>query len=62
MILHSGIVAGGVGTSGTGVFYLGAYYRFLNQYSGPEMDVNGASTPNGASIIQWPWNEGNTQQ
>jgi len=52
----------GVGTGGTDVFYSGAYYRFLNQNSGLAMDVNGASTANGAGIIQWPQNGGNNQQ
>jgi hypothetical protein len=52
----------GTGTGGTDVFYSGAYYRFLNQNSGDAMDVNQASTANGASIIQWPQNGGNNQQ
>jgi len=52
----------GVGAGGTDVFYAGAYYRFLNQNSGQAMDVNGASTADGAGIIQWPQNGGNNQQ
>ena len=52
----------GVGTGGTDVFYSGAYYRFLNMNSGQAMDVNGGSTANGASVIQWPQNGGNNQQ
>lgn len=54
--------AWGVGTGGTDVFYSGAYYRFLNINSGDAMDVNGASTVSGASVIQWPQNGGNNQQ
>jgi len=52
----------GVGTGGTDVFYSGAYYRFLNVNSGLALDVNQASTANGAAIIQWPQNGGNNQQ
>jgi hypothetical protein len=52
----------GVGTGGTDVFYTGAYYRLLNLNSGQALDVNAASTANGASIIQWPQNGGNNQQ
>lgn len=52
----------GVGTGGTDVFYAGAYYRLLNQNSGQALDVNAASTANGANIIQWPQNGGNNQQ
>ncbi len=51
-----------MGTGGTDVFYPGAYYRFLNINSGDALDVNGASTANGAGIIQWPQNGGNNQQ
>jgi len=54
--------AWGVGTGGTDVFYPGAYYRFLNINSSEALDVNGASTANGAAIIQWPQNGGNNQQ
>ncbi|WP_184543245.1 RICIN domain-containing protein [Mucilaginibacter sp. FT3.2] len=52
----------GVGTGGTDVFYTGAYYRLLNLNSGQALDVNAASTANGAGIIQWPQNGGNNQQ
>jgi endoglucanase len=52
----------GVGAGGTNVFYTGAYYRLLNQNSGQALDVNAASTANGAGIIQWPQNGGNNQQ
>ncbi|GAA3968258.1 ricin-type beta-trefoil lectin domain protein [Mucilaginibacter dorajii] len=54
--------AWGVGTGGTDVFYTGAYYRLLNLNSGQALDVNAASTANGAGIIQWPQNGGNNQQ
>ncbi|MEO9171928.1 MAG: RICIN domain-containing protein, partial [Mucilaginibacter sp.] len=54
--------AWGVGAGGTDVFYPAAYYRFININSGDVMDVNGASTVSGASIIQWPQNGGNNQQ
>jgi endoglucanase len=54
--------AWGVGTGGTDVFYTGAYYRLLNANSGQALDVNAASTANGAGIIQWPQNGGNNQQ
>jgi hypothetical protein len=52
----------GAGTGGTDVFYPTAYYRLLNVNSGLALDVNGASTANGAGIIQWPQNGGNNQQ
>lgn len=52
----------GVGAGGTDTFYSGAYYRFINLNSGLALDVNGASTANGAGIIQWPQNAGNNQQ
>jgi len=55
-------MAGAWVLGGTDVFYAGAYYRFLNQNSGQAMDVNGASTADGAGIIQWPQNGGNNQQ
>ncbi len=54
--------AWGVGAGGTDTFYNAAYYRFLNLNSGQALDVNGASTANGAGIIQWPQNGGNNQQ
>lgn len=54
--------AWGIGAGGTDVFYTGAYYRLLNLNSGQALDVNGASTVNGAGIIQWPQNGGNNQQ
>ena len=54
--------AWGVGTGGTDVFYPGAYYRFININSGDVIDVNGASTVSGASVIQWPQNGGDNQQ
>jgi len=38
------------------------YYRLTNRNSGKVVDVNGGSTADGASIIQWPWNGGNNQQ
>jgi hypothetical protein len=37
-------------------------YRLLNRNSGQAADVNGASTTDGASVIQWPWNGGTNQQ
>jgi len=52
----------GIGNGGTNAFYAGAYYRFLNVNSGLALDVNGASTANGASMIQWPQNGNNNQQ
>jgi len=52
----------GVGAGGTDTFYPTAYYRLLNLNSGLALDVNGASTANGAGIIQWPQNGGNNQQ
>ncbi|WP_078348495.1 RICIN domain-containing protein [Mucilaginibacter pedocola] len=54
--------AWGVGAGGTDVFYTGAFYRFLNQNSGQALDVNAASTADGANLIQWPQNGGNNQQ
>jgi hypothetical protein len=37
-------------------------YRIINRNSGQPVDVNGGSTANGASIIQWGWNGGANQQ
>ncbi|MGH7238311.1 MAG: RICIN domain-containing protein, partial [Candidatus Saccharimonadales bacterium] len=54
--------AWGVGTGGTDIFYPTAYYRLLNVNSGNALDVNGASTADGAGIIQWQQNGGNNQQ
>jgi endoglucanase len=52
----------GVGNGGTNVFYSTAYYRLINRNSNLLVDVNSASTADGASIIQWPSNGGNNQQ
>ncbi|WP_147302958.1 RICIN domain-containing protein [Marinoscillum furvescens] len=37
------------------------YYRIVNRNSGQVLDVNGASTANGANVLQWPWNGGDNQ-
>ena len=54
--------AWGIGAGGTDIFYTGAYYRLLNVNSGDALDVNGSSVLTGASVIQWPQNDGNNQQ
>jgi hypothetical protein len=36
--------------------------RLLNRRSGKALDVNGGSTADGASIIQWPWTGATNQQ
>jgi endoglucanase len=37
-------------------------YKVINRNSGFALDVNGASTTNGADIIQWNTNTGTNQQ
>jgi hypothetical protein len=39
-----------------------AWYVLLNRNSGKALDVNGASTADGANIIQWPRTNANNQQ
>lgn len=36
--------------------------RIVNRHSGKVLDVNGASTADGAAIIQWPWTGATNQQ
>ena len=38
------------------------YFNIVNRNSGKCLDVNGASTADGANIIQWTCNGGNNQQ
>ena len=38
------------------------YYRIVNKNSGKALDVNGQSTADGASIVQWSYWGGNNQQ
>jgi endoglucanase len=52
----------GESVSGGGAFNPSAYYRIINRNSSRALDVNGGSTANGASVIQWGWNGGNNQQ
>lgn len=52
----------GWGQTSSGTWDPNAYYRLINRNSGQALDVNSASTSNGANIIQWPWNGGNNQQ
>ncbi|WP_075187774.1 RICIN domain-containing protein [Teredinibacter haidensis] len=40
----------------------GTYYRLVNRNSNKDLDVNGGSTSDGASVLQWEWNGGNNQQ
>lgn len=54
-------VSGG-GSSGGSGFNSSSYYRIINRNSDKALDVNGGSTANGASVIQWTWNGGNNQQ
>ncbi|MES2732356.1 MAG: RICIN domain-containing protein [Bacteroidota bacterium] len=51
-----------IGKGGTDTFYPGAYYRIINRHSGRLADVNGQSTVDGGSLIQWPATGGNNQQ
>ncbi|MFD2689235.1 alpha-L-fucosidase [Streptomyces phyllanthi] len=37
-------------------------FRVVNRKSGKVLDVNGASSADGAAIIQWPWTGGTNQQ
>jgi alpha-L-fucosidase len=37
-------------------------YKVINRNSGKALDVNGASTAEGASLIQWPYGGGTNQQ
>ncbi|MET9730449.1 RICIN domain-containing protein [Streptomyces sp. NPDC006458] len=37
-------------------------YRLVNRHSGKVLDVSGASTADGAEVIQWPWTGGNNQR
>ncbi|HEY8936413.1 MAG TPA: RICIN domain-containing protein [Cyclobacteriaceae bacterium] len=39
-----------------------AYYKITNRNSGKVLDINGSSTADGASAIQWTWSGGNNQQ
>ena len=52
----------GVGSGGTNTFYPTAYYRIINRNSGQLLDVNGAATTAGASIIQYLPNNSTNQQ
>ncbi len=38
------------------------YYELLTRTSGLALDINGASTANGALAIQWGWSGGTNQQ
>lgn len=44
------------GLTGTG------YFKLVNRNSGLVLDINGASTANGAQAIQWPYSGGANQQ
>ena len=52
----------GMGNGGTDIFYPDAFYRIINRNSSLSLDVNGASTDSGATLIQWYPNGGNNQQ
>lgn len=39
-----------------------AFYRIVARHSGKVVDVNGASTADGATIHQWTWTGGNNQR
>lgn len=45
-----------------GDFTAGAYYKIINKNSNKSLDVNGGSTANGGTIIQWDYWGGNNQQ
>jgi hypothetical protein len=47
---------------GYGGFEPTGYYRITNRNSSKVLDVNGASTTDGASVIQWTWSGGTNQQ
>ena len=40
----------------------GGYYQIINRNSGKVLDVNGASTANGANVQQWAYGGGTNQQ
>ncbi|GAA2630073.1 alpha-L-fucosidase [Streptomyces vastus] len=40
----------------------GGTVRLVNRKSGKVLDVSGASTADGAAVIQWPWTGGTNQQ
>jgi len=45
-----------------GTFNPGAWYKVVNRNSGNALDINGQSTTQGASVIQWSYWGGNNQQ
>ena len=45
-----------------GAFNSGAWYKVANRNSSAVLDINGQSTTNGASVIQWSYWGGNNQQ
>ncbi len=38
------------------------FYYIVNQHTGQSLDVTGASSDNGANVIQWSYWEGEHQQ
>jgi alpha-L-fucosidase len=38
------------------------YFRIVNRNSGKVLDVSGASTADGARVVQWPWTGSANQQ
>jgi hypothetical protein len=40
----------------------GGYYNLVAKHSGKCIDVEGASTADGASLVQWPCNGGDNQK
>lgn len=56
--VQASIVAAGYGSGGNSP----TYYHLVNRNSGMVMDVTGASTTQGADLIQWPDNGGANQE
>ncbi|MGW2639939.1 glycosyl hydrolase family 95 catalytic domain-containing protein [Streptomyces sp. NPDC001348] len=60
---HARVVSLTAGTRTTiTIGLLTGAFKLVNRNSGKVMDVSGASTSNGASVIQWPWSGSANQQ
>jgi hypothetical protein len=49
-------------SDGPGGIQSGSVYRIENENSGLALDVEGASTRSGATVLQWPWHGGDNQR
>lgn len=50
------------GSDGSDGIQSGSVYRIENKNSGSVLDVEGAWTWNGATVLQWPWHGGDNQR